>query len=331
MISLTRRKEFSLPGLVLLVILIASLVISLAISSAHTHAAVATPALPSNPLIGFGAGTTGGAGGSSVTVTTASAFNSAISGSTPRIIYVKGVIHISGAVYVGSNKSIIGLGGGAGFTGGGLEVSANHNVIFRNLVVSYSVGVAGIRVRGGNHVWIDHNTIYSDRNHGPDYYDGLINITKGSDDVTVSWNILRDDYETSLIGASDSDGSLDKGHEKVTFYDNWLQNDTERGPSLRFGTGHVFNNYYQNFSNAVHSRMGAQMLVENNYFQNVGVAITTTGSSSQDGYAVARGNIYNGATVTITHGGSLTHVPYSYSLVPAASVPSLVMGGAGAH
>ncbi len=329
MISMTQKRGFSWFGFVILALLLLSMVISLAISSNNrVHAAAA---LPSNPLIGYGAGTTGGAGGSSVTVTTASAFNSAVSGSTAKIVYVKGVIHISGAVYVGSNKSIIGLGGGSGFTGGGLEVSANHNVIFRNLVVSYSVGVAGIRVRGSNHVWIDHNTIYSDRNHGPDYYDGLVNITKGSDDVTVSWNILRDDYETSLIGAADTDGSLDKGHEKVTFYDNWLQNDTERGPSLRFGTGHVFNNYYQNFSNAIHSRMGAQMLVENNYFQNVGVAITTTGSSTQDGYAVARGNIYNGATVTITHGGSLTSVPYSYSLASASSVPGIVTAGAGAR
>jgi len=331
MISRTWKKGFSWLGFVLLVALVASLATSIVILTEQVHAAAVTPALPSNTVVGYGAGTTGGAGGSSVTVTTASAFSSAISGSTARIIYVQGVIHISGAVYVGSNKSIIGLGGGSGFTGGGLEVSANNNVIFRNLVVSYSVGVAGIRVRGGNHVWIDHNTIYSDRTHGADYYDGLVNITKGSDNVTVSWNILRDDYETSLIGASDSDGSLDIGHEKVTYYDNWMLNDTERGPSLRFGTGHIFNNYYQNFSNAVHSRMNAQMLVENNYFQSVGVAITTTGSSTTDGYAVARGNIYNGATVTITKGGSLTTVPYSYSLVSASSVPGIVTAGAGAH
>ena len=287
-------------------------------------------AAPADPLVGFGAGTTGGAGGSMVTVTTASAFQSAVTGSTARIIYVSGVIRISSVVYIGSNKSIIGVGGNSGFTGSGLEVKSNRNVIFQNLNISYSVGVAGIRIWGSNHVWVDHNTIYSDRNHGPDYYDGLINITKGSDNVTVSWNILRDDYETSLIGASDSDGSLDKGHERVTFHHNWFLNDGERTPSLRFGTGHVYNNYFQNVTNGIHSRMGAQMLIENNVFRNSGVAVTTTGSSTQDGYANIRGNDFGGAKVTITHVGTFTTAPYSYTLDPTSSVISEVTAYAGA-
>jgi pectate lyase len=288
-------------------------------------------AAPADPLVGFGAGTTGGQGGSTVTVTTLSAFQSAVSGSTARIVRVSGVITISSVVYIGSNKSIIGVGSNSGFTGSGLEVKSNSNVIFQNLVISFAKGQAAIRIWGSNHVWIDHNTLYTDRNHGVDYYDGLINITKGSDNVTVSWNILRDDYETSLIGASDSDGSLDKGHEKVTFHHNWFLNDSERTPSLRFGTGHVYNNYFQNVTNGIHSRMGAQMLVENNVFRSTSLAVYTHGDSSQDGFANIRGNDFGGATVNITQTGTFTSPPYSYTLDATSSVVSNVTTYAGAH
>jgi hypothetical protein len=54
---------------------------------------------------------------------------------------------------------------------------------------------------------------------------------------------------------------------------------------------------------------------------NVGVAITTTFLSTQNGFEMARGTIYNGAKVTITHRGSLT-VPYRYRLVSAGAVPT---------
>jgi len=287
-------------------------------------------AAPADPLVGFGSGTTGGAGGSTVTVNNLSSFQSAVSGSTARIVQVSGIISISSVVYIGSNKSIIGVGTNSGFTGSGLEVKSNHNVIFQNLNISYAVGQATIRVWGSDHVWIDHNTLYTDLNHGADYYDGLINITKGSDDVTVSWNILRNDYETSLIGASDSDGSLDSGHEKVTFHHNWFQNAVDRTPSLRFGTGHVYNNYFQSVTNGIHSRMGAQMLVENNVFRSSGVAVTTTGSSSVDGYANLRGNDFGGASLDITRTGTFTTAPYSYTLDATSSVISEVTAFAGA-
>jgi pectate lyase len=286
-------------------------------------------AAPADPLVGFGAGTTGGQGGSTVTVTTASAFTSAVSGSTARIVRVQGMIPLSSVVYIGSNKTILGVGSQSGFTGSGLEVENNSNVIIRNLTVSYAVGVAAIRIRGGNHVWVDHNVLITDLNHGPDYYDGLVNITKGSDNVTVSWNRFENDYETSLIGASDSDGSLDSGHEKVTFHHNWFLNCEERTPSLRFGTGHVYNNYFQNVTNGIHSRMGAQMLIENNVFRSSGVAVTTTGDSSKDGYANIRGNDFGGATVTITQTGTFTNPPYSYTLDPTSSVISEVTAYSG--
>lgn len=335
-----RKPSVSWLTFLALVVLIGMLALPTLLSGKTTHAQAALPAAlaaaPADPLVGFGAGTTGGAGGPSVTVSTLSAFQNAVSDSSPRIVNVQGIITISAVVQIGSNKSIIGVGTNSGFTGSGLEVeNGNGNVIFQNLNISFAVAQAAIRIHDGNHIWIDHNTLSTDLNHGVDFYDGLINITKGSDDVTVSWNLLENDFETSLIGASDSDGSLDSGHEKVTFHHNWFLNDQDRTPSLRFGTGHVYNNYFQNVPNGVHSRMGAQMLIENNVWRNSGVAVTTTGDSSQDGFANSRGNDFGGATVDITQVGTFTNPPYSYTLDPTSAVISEVtafagvMGGSG--
>jgi pectate lyase len=42
------------------------------------------------------------------------------------------------------------------------------------------------------------------------------------------------------------------------------QDVNSRLPSFRFGTGHIFNNYYKDvLGSAINSRLGAQMLVEN--------------------------------------------------------------------
>ncbi len=131
------------------------------------------------------------------------------------------------------------------------------------------------------------------------------------------------------IGAADTDGSLDSGHEKVTYHHNWFSNVNSRTPSLRFGTGHIYNNFFDTVSDGVHSRMGAQMLIENNVFRNTTTAVRTTGESTQDGYANIRGNDFGGAAVNITQVGTFTTAPYAYTLDPTSSVQSEVTTYAG--
>jgi pectate lyase len=289
-----------------------------------------TLAAPVDQLVGYGAGTTGGAGGSTVTVTSLSAFTTAVSGSTATIVKVSGILSGTGQVKVGSNKTILGVGSNSGFSGVGLDLDAVSNVIIRNLKISKVVGTDAITIiRKTNHVWVDHNDLSSDLSHGKDYYDGLLDITRQSDYITVSWNRFHDHYKVSLIGHSDS-FTDDKGYLHVTYHHNWFYNVNSRMPSLRFGTGHIYNNYYQNVTDsAVHSRMGAQTLIQNNVFGSTDTAITTTGDSSSDGYANASGNDYGGATVTITQVGSFTSAPYSFSLDAASAVASSVTASSG--
>src|SRR5882724_3697065 len=82
-------------------------------------------AFESSP-VGFASlngGTTGGAGGSTVTVTSASALDSALQSGSRQIIRVQGMISLTGMHKVASNKSILGVGSNSGLTGGGLNIS----------------------------------------------------------------------------------------------------------------------------------------------------------------------------------------------------------------
>jgi pectate lyase len=283
--------------------------------------------------VGFGAGTTGGGSAGAVTVSTPAAFKSAVTGNTAKVVKVSGLISLSGQVDVGSNTTVLGVGSSSGFTGGGLRLKKVSNVVIRNLNISKAVKTDAITVQASTKVWIDHNSLSSDRDHGKDYYDGLVDITHGSDYVTVSWNVFKDHYKGSLVGHSDSNASEDTGHLHVTYHHNYFNNVNSRIPSLRFGTGHFYDNYVVGADTAVHSRMGAQMLVQNNVFRNTAVAavaVTTSRDSDVDGYANLTGNDLGGAATEISRVGTFTKPPYSYSAEPASSVVASVTSGAGA-
>ncbi|MFD7287605.1 polysaccharide lyase family 1 protein [Streptomyces sp. NPDC059863] len=306
--------------------LFASTVAVAALGAIPQQSAVAAETGP----IGFGAGTTGGGSATPVTVSTLAAFTSAVAGDSAKVVRVSGLITLSGQVDIGSNTTVLGVGSESGFTGGGLRLKESTNVIIRNLRISKPVAPAdGITVQKSTKVWIDHNAFSADRDHDKDYYDGLLDITHASDQVTVSWNTFKDHFKGSLVGHSDNNSGEDTGHLRVTYHHNQFSNVYSRLPSLRFGTGHFYDNYVQGADTACHSRMGAQMLVENNVFRDTKVAVTTNRSSDVDGYAVLRGNDLGGAATEISGTGSFTTPPYSYTAEPASSVVASVTAGAG--
>ncbi|KAG8891477.1 hypothetical protein FRC01_014674, partial [Tulasnella sp. 417] len=229
-------------------------------------------------------GTTGGAGGPTITVSSISALRDAVNGTSPRIVRLETIIQGDGELIdVGSNVSILGACGG-GLTGGGFRVKRGTNVIFRNLKLFKSKApVDLIEIRTSTNIWVDHNEFYSDMDNGKDYYDGACDINHGSDWITVSWNYFHDHYKTSLVGNGDDNGAEDIGHFHVTYHHNYFQHLGSRIPSLRFGTGHVYNNYYDDIKiSGIDSRLGAQMLIENNVFVN---AVKPLMTLEEGGYA----------------------------------------------
>lgn len=87
-----------------------------------------------------------------------------------------------------------------------------------------------------------------------------------------------------------------------------------RLPSLRFGSGHMYSNCYQNCpTSGINSRMGAKVLVEQNMFDNVRRAVVTNLDSDVQGFAVEKDNIFSGtSTKDITQTGQPA-IPYEYT------------------
>ncbi|KAG8967323.1 hypothetical protein FRC03_010168 [Tulasnella sp. 419] len=281
-------------------------------------------------LIGYATlngGTTGGAGGTVTTVSSLSALRAAVSGTAAKIVRINTIIQgDADEVDIGSNTSILG-GCGGGLTGGGFRVKNGKNVIFRNLKLYKSEApIDLIAVEGSTNIWVDHNEFFSDKTTDKDFYDGALDIKHGSDYVTVSYNYFHDHWKTSLVGHSDNNESEDKGKFHVTYHHNWYYNVGSRLPSLRFGTGHIFNNYAEKVAESgVNSRLGAQVLVENNVFVDVNSPLLTL---EYGGFAVERGNDWGSGTPELNP-GTLNTVPYAYSLDGTSSVKSIVQAQAG--
>ncbi|MFF3505098.1 polysaccharide lyase family 1 protein [Streptomyces sp. NPDC003247] len=173
---------------------------------------------------------------------------------------------------VGSNTTIVGLGSEAVLKGASLQVKNADNVIVRNLDLrdaydcfpvwqpntgglgDWKTAYDNIWLTGATHVWIDHVTA-SDQGHpdaaeptcfGRNYlrHDGLLDITNGSDLVTVSWSRFADHDKAILIGNGDT-ATGDRGKLRVTLHHNAFTSVVQRAPRVRFGQVHLYNNRYE--------------------------------------------------------------------------------------
>jgi pectate lyase len=266
-------------------------------------------------------GTTGGAGGETVAVSSASAFLDALDQDGPKVIEVSGTIELSGMNRVPSDTTIIGTDG-AEITGGGLDVNAADNVIIRDIAFSGWDDDAINVQEGSTNVWVDHNSFTGG-------YDGAVDVKRESDFVTVSWNHFFDHGKTMLLGHSDGH-TEDAGHLRVSYHHNYFDGTDTRHPRVRFGNPvHVYNNYYRDNEYGVASTMGAGVLVEGNYFEGVEDPTHTGYASSDIGAVEERGNVYDGSGEPEVGGGTVEAIPYDYSLDPAEDIPAIVSAGAG--
>ncbi|WP_410820844.1 cellulose binding domain-containing protein [Micromonospora sp. 050-3] len=281
---------------------------------------------PPSTLVGWATqngGTTGGGNAATTTVTTASALTSALNATGAAVIRVSGTITCSGMLRVRSNKTILG-NYGATIAGCGFNVSGDRNVIIRNLTFrSWNDDAINVQESATN-IWIDHNSFSNG-------YDGAVDIKRGSDFVTVSWNRVFSHDKTMLLGHSDDNASQDVGHLRVSYHHNWFDGSNQRNPRVRFGNPvHVYNNYYRaNGGYGVASTENAGVLVEGNYFENVDDPYHLGEGDSGPGSLVARNNHFVNSP-TGQAGGSVASIPYSYQLDTASNVKSIVTAGAGA-
>ncbi|NGN67019.1 pectate lyase [Streptomyces sp. A7024] len=172
---------------------------------------------------------------------------------------------------VGSNTTIIGAGSGAKLLGATLSVRDAHNVIVRNLTFEdafdcfpqwdgtkegeWNSEYDQLVIDGATHVWVDHNTFTDGRRPDsslPTYFgalyqqhDGELDIVRGANLVTASWNSFEDHDKTLLFGNSDSAAATDAGKLKITLHHNRFSGIVERAPRVRFGQVDVYNNHFE--------------------------------------------------------------------------------------
>ncbi|NUT36995.1 MAG: polysaccharide lyase family 1 protein [Hamadaea sp.] len=311
-------------------------------ASASASPSTSTSPQPPGGIVGWATqagGTTGGAGGSTVTVSTWADFRTQAQTAGARTILVNGMLAGSGTVEITANKTIRGVGANSGLSGTTLNIEDMQpaNVIIQNLNIRGVPGTDAIQIENATHIWIDHNSMWSTIESDVDFYDGMIDITHAGDYITISWNVIRDHWKTSLVGHSDGNAGEDVGHLRITYHHNWFDRTFERSPRVRFGeTVHVFNNYYTNINNntssyAIASTMNAGVLVEANVFENVQQACWSASgyADSDPGRLVARNNsLTNSGPCEVN--GSVAAVPYGYTAESVGSVKGSVMAGAGA-
>jgi|GEM_PF-699844 len=174
--------------------------------------------------------------------------------------------------HIGSNVTLVGVGDDARVVGANLRIRDASNVIVRNLTLSdaydcfpqwdpgdtdagnWNSAYDNLSVWTSTSVWVDHLTL-DDGEHPPatigtvygrpyEIHDGLLDITHGSDLVTVSWTHFDDHDKTSLVGSSDS-RTQDRGQHRVTYHHNLWTDIGQRAPRVRFGDVHVYNNVYE--------------------------------------------------------------------------------------
>ncbi|GAA2440391.1 pectate lyase [Streptomyces glaucus] len=318
-------------------------------SASSPPPASSPPAVPAATADGFASvdalgqnGTTGGAGGAVVTATTTAQFLGHISRPEPLVVQVSGTITLptgsrDGMHPVASDKTIVGLGSTARLTGGGLNIglpasdgvtspppNAVHNVIIRNLSFDGATDDLVNIQMFSHHIWIDHND-FSDGD------DGAVDIKRGSDFVTVSWNRFHDHDKTLLLGHDDDNAAQDRGRLRVTYHHNHFDASDQRNPRVRFAEPvHVYNNYYRDNSYGVASAMDAGVMLEGNYFHSVNNPARVDFSGDL-GRLAARDNILVECNHPVETRGSVVEPRTYYAYTPhrAAEVPAVVPAGAG--
>ncbi|XP_051142798.1 putative pectate lyase 17 [Andrographis paniculata] len=93
-----------------------------------------------------------------------------------------------------------------------------------------------IRMVTSSRIWIDHNTLY-------DCEDGLIDVTRGSTDITISNNWFRFQNKVMLLGHNDG-FRRDTGMKVTVVFNHFGPQCRQRMPRIRFGYAHVVNNLY---------------------------------------------------------------------------------------
>jgi pectate lyase len=248
--------------------------------------------------------------------------NDLAGGDTPAVIHVSG--ELSGELEVGSNKTIIGLPGAR--IDGNMVIGEQHNVIVKNLTIQG--GEDTVNINYSHHIWLDHLDI-------SDGSDGVIDIIRATDYLTVSWTKIHyyregDHRLASLVGNRNDLEDLDTGRLKCTFHHNWWGDGIQgRQPRVRFGQVHLFNNLHTSDEAGYAVRCGvhANIRSERNIYD--GQKAFDYGDSSDDAVLESVEDLFIDCTSTDGKGSGAFTPPYPYTADPTAGLRAILEANVG--
>ena len=292
-------------------------------SSASAGSTANGTGAPEATPTGYGQGTTGGGKSKAVTVATFAALQAAIdgySGTGGLVLEYTGKFDFATIkdpclqhtlpaqtieIKSKSDISIVGAAGSSANFGFHIAAAAS-NVIIRNMTIgllpggsdSDIISIEGMSGGVPKNIWIDHNELFSSlavcAGAGDTAFDGMLDIKKGGDLITVSYNYLHDHHKVSLNGYTDSDDAV----RHITFHHNLFENIGSRVPLQRHGYAHVVNNFFSKvLASGINVRMGGYALVEANYFENVKNPVTSRDSSEVGFWDLRNNNLASAADV----------------------------------
>ena len=160
------------------------------------------------------------------------------------------------------------------------------------------ISIEGMSDGAPSKIWIDHNEFFTSMiecdGAGDTEFDGMIDVKKGADQITVSYNHLHDHHKVALNGSSDSDTAV----RHITFHHNLIEKVGSRVPLQRGGYSHVVNNLFLDVSvSGINVRMGGHALIEANHFQNVKNPVTSRDSDEIGFWELRNNNLASAADV----------------------------------
>ncbi len=273
-------------------------------------------------------GTTGGGNATPITVSSASAFRSAVSGSSSKVVIVNGNINLGGDVTIGSNTTLVGANTSSGLYNGTVKIQGT-NYIIQNLSFGPSSDDV-MEISGATKVYVTRCEFH-------DSTDELCSIVRGADYVTISWchfyfNSPDSHSFAHLIGNSDG-ATGDRGKLHTTLHHNWYDDGVRgRQPRVRFGEVHIYNNYYNsnNTDYCVGVGTEAKIRMENSHFDDVDDPWEDYGGSSNGSIGWSGLLFQNSSQPTfMSNSYQVFSVPYSFSADAVSQVESLVKSCAG--
>ena len=193
-----------------------------------------------------------------------------------------GTYNLRSPLRIKSDKTVDGRGRDIRITGMGVLTNESSNLIFENLTFTAPAITAhdttsrralSIHNRT-HHVWVDHCTF-------EEYPLILVDVKRGSNAVTLSWNRFENAQSGILFGL-EPDIYVDTA-QTLTMHHNYFANMEARGVLARHGKLHAYNNFFYDVKQAgIECSDSASCYISNNAF-NIETPVAVYRLENEDG------------------------------------------------